>query len=946
MRRVNRRNKKFNGMDNRLWQKNMCENHIECGFEKIEEKNYSSAIEEFDEFFKIINHEDFLKHDGYLKEKRSANCGKIIALYFSNRLSDSYQLIKEISSSSFIDIVGHSNNRNLIGKIQHEMGNFEIAVREYKNVLEKYPNDKETLGLLGEALIELKEFHEAKDSLDKALKMDPDNYKYWNYKGFAYQSLKMNQEALTCYNSAIKIKPQYDKALSNKGTVLNRLKQYNEALKLLEQSISLSPHIAESWKQKGISLTGLKRFNESLPCFDEAIRLDCNLGTAFSSKSLTLLIMVKPDDAIKSINEALRLQPESSTAWACKGLCCKSQANYTEALDCFERALTAKEFEDKETALLGKAETLALLGRQDAAVACFDLALEASGNSVDCWVAKGNCLLRCLMRDKAMDCFNAALKRESKCVDAWLGKADCYRYSNDFEAAVYFYGQVVEMDQDCKEAYMHLASIFVKTGDIVKAIENLDEILELDAADYSALELRADLFFDLEEFELAIKDYELALKNNFDNEMLIQKKLNARKLLLRKKEVFGFSSTFNETISRDLFLRNQILTEGIKNEIENNDFLTLNNKNNNFNNTINLENDFNFLDQKSTMGKNEKFLPFNELKKEISRYNKLKSNIFLFNKTEIITEEEKQEYDEIVSNIREIEVEAIQINTTIDNQNDLSGNKISIDRYKEFRDRIGFLEGMFFKINKKNEKNTHRINLFDKKFNILKSKINEIEREIDFSLKDHEKMILRSYENLPKKNYSAIEDYIFGLKNAIMNVYVCSQVLETGKLQINHSDIPISLVSFGASLIPVFGSTIKTAINTVWEFINERKVKRQSRKILALSNDSIDFSQKIGIMLQKIFENDFIRDEIFKFDEKNINLKSENFFAQIKNYFNKIAEDIKNKLYTNLYNTPLKKLGFLHANFIIEGIYDDKLLLDENFNFNLLQIIESDLKKK
>ena len=66
------------------------------------------------------------------------------------------------------------------------------------------------------------------------------------------------------------------------------------------------------------------------------------------------------------------------------------------------------------------------------------------------------------------------------------------------------------------------------------------------------------------------------------------------------------------------------------------------------------------------------------------------------------------------------------------------------------------------------------------------------------------------------------------------------------------------------------------------------------------------------------------------------------FFVKIKSFFKNIEEKIQSKLFTDLYSTPKKKLGFMHANLIIGLFYNDKIEVNENFNTVALQIIKKD----
>jgi len=89
-----------------------------------------------------------------------------------------------------------------------------------------------------------------------------------------------------------------------------------------------------------------------------------------------------------------------------------------------------------------------------------------------------------------------------------------------------------------------------------------------------------------------------------------------------------------------------------------------------------------------------------------------------------------------------------------------------------------------------------------------------------------------------------IKDYVYGCKITLSNLFVASQVNETGLMTIDNSSDSISLLSSAASLIPVVGSYFESGINSVWEFYNERKVKREAKKMLNVFTMELNFRRK------------------------------------------------------------------------------------------------------
>jgi len=62
----------------------------------------------------------------------------------------------------------------------------------------------------------------------------------------------------------------------------------------------------------------------------------------------------------------------------------------------------------------------------------------------------------------------------------------------------------------------------------------------------------------------------------------------------------------------------------------------------------------------------------------------------------------------------------------------------------------------------------------------------------------------------------------------------------------------------------------------------------------------------------------------------------------MKECFEKISETIEETLYSDLYTTSDKKLSFLHANLVIEGIFNEEIEVNECFNAAVINILKMD----
>jgi len=109
-------------------------------------------------------------------------------------------------------------------------GDFNQAIREFKAVLKKWPNDSRSYNKLGVCYASLKSFGKAKLYLEKALEIDVKYPEPYNNLGNIYLEEKEYEKAIELYKKALELDPDYAAAHSNLGLAYKRLKRINEAV--------------------------------------------------------------------------------------------------------------------------------------------------------------------------------------------------------------------------------------------------------------------------------------------------------------------------------------------------------------------------------------------------------------------------------------------------------------------------------------------------------------------------------------------------------------------------------------------------------------------------------------------------------------------------------------------------------------------------------------------
>jgi len=118
-------------------------------------------------------------------------------------------------------------------------GNFNQAIREFKTVLEKWPDDSRCYSKLGVCYASLRDFIKAKSHLEKALALNLKYSEPYNNLGNIYLEEKEYKKSIELYKKALKLNPDYAAAHSNLGLAYKRTKRIDEAVKHFKRAAEI-----------------------------------------------------------------------------------------------------------------------------------------------------------------------------------------------------------------------------------------------------------------------------------------------------------------------------------------------------------------------------------------------------------------------------------------------------------------------------------------------------------------------------------------------------------------------------------------------------------------------------------------------------------------------------------------------------------------------------------
>lgn len=189
---------------------------------------------------------------------------KGLCLLAQEKLEDAYECFLECLKISPDDDSIKLNMALVLSKL----GNYEKAVKIYKNYLSRNQHDLIAINNLSLCLAALGNYNEAMEYCIKGLAIDPINIDLLGNKGYCHYKLQDYKNALDCLNEAEKYSKNDIILLNNKALCLMALENYDEALRLFDKVLheQCSDDVLIN---KAHCLIKKEQFREALKCLDK-----------------------------------------------------------------------------------------------------------------------------------------------------------------------------------------------------------------------------------------------------------------------------------------------------------------------------------------------------------------------------------------------------------------------------------------------------------------------------------------------------------------------------------------------------------------------------------------------------------------------------------------------------------------------------------------------------
>jgi YaiO family outer membrane protein len=303
-------------------------------------------------------------------------------------------------------------------------------------------------------------------------------------------------EALAAYTALLEAHPEDLEIRMERARVLGWLHQDAEALADYDRVLAVTPRDADAALARGRALLRLDRVDDGERALREAVADHPDLADAHLALGVLLLRRGQLDEATQAFLRARVLAPDDPAplvglgrARAAAGDADGAAAVRQEALVAFDRRLGGDP-SDRD-ARVGRAQLLAVLGRDAEALAEYDRVLAAYPRDVEALLGRVPLLLRQDRLDDATAAARAAVALDPKSADAWVALGNALTRQGEPDEAARAYAEARALAPRAVEPVLGLARLRLRQGDPTGARAGYEEALVLDPRNEDAVDALA-----------------------------------------------------------------------------------------------------------------------------------------------------------------------------------------------------------------------------------------------------------------------------------------------------------------------------------------------------------------------------------------------------------------------------------------------------------------------
>jgi tetratricopeptide (TPR) repeat protein len=257
------------------------------------------------------------------------------------------------------------------------------------------------------------------------------------------------------YDQCLDTWHESDELWVGKGNAQYQMNENADALLSYEKALELNENSVNARRNKVNLLIGMERFEEAYKVCDEIAVLDGIEEWVWLRMAYICIALGNHEEALDHLQKILEIDDNLEEIWNMKGTLL-IEKDSEAALRCFNKALELRD--DYAAALCNKASALTRLGMVDDAKRYFKMALNVE-NRPEFWNCRGVLHMGLDENLKALACFGKALELDPSNAEAWNNRGTVLKGMKKMGEAMDCFRNALELSPDFEDAKSSLDEV-------------------------------------------------------------------------------------------------------------------------------------------------------------------------------------------------------------------------------------------------------------------------------------------------------------------------------------------------------------------------------------------------------------------------------------------------------------------------------------------------------
>ncbi len=388
-----------------------------------------------------------------------------------------------------------------------ESKEFAGVLKRYKQMLTEQRTeffDVADFEFIADQYIDKSQFSNALQACEIALRQHPNSIIVKIKKAQIYLSQLKLQKAIHLLKQLEEIENTNPDVMMMLGTCHNMKGEYHQATGYFKKAeLFAFEDRDELLYNIGISFIQTGAFEEALTYLKKALDENADHEPVLYDIAFCYEKVGNDPKSIEYYNKYLDIDPYSESAWYNLGIIYNRLEDYGKAIDSYDFALAIDP--GYSAAIFNKANALSAIERFQESIVAYQDYLRIDPDSVDAHLYLADCYFQIDDYENAGLFYDKTLSIEPNCSDGWFG-AGLVKLINDLASeAVPLLKKSLDINPDCAECWNALGKAFAALNNFKEAKSAYLKALELDNEIAEYWLSYADLMFNNNLFEAAVK---------------------------------------------------------------------------------------------------------------------------------------------------------------------------------------------------------------------------------------------------------------------------------------------------------------------------------------------------------------------------------------------------------------------------------------------------------